>query len=584
MLNQWPELCKRERPPRIITINRKPRIITINRNVSQLLRSQTPWITGKNFNKSENYKTEEVFKKFKGLRNKISDKNFDKISSKILQLEINSEERMQGIVNMLFNEALREPGFCGIYAQLVKRIGHIGLSDGDRSSFRKRFVAKCKKHFKEMKDKDSQLKKIYADFQALDLHLGPDSQVSDWYDTKGRVKEPCIGLMRMIGELHNLQIINLPDIGQILAILLTEVNDLKAEQTCELVKTVHNKKIFIQYKNQFLQLSSPLSKLSSRVRFGLSDLIEKLLGGRGTSGGSAHGKASAPVQNAPIIAPEATKVFQTKSPPITVNDCRPALSQELLKRKTKSLLGEYLLEQNTKEAIQCVKEIEQSSIDLVVKMVIEDALAKSSEIRSLLGELLFQLIDQQVVTLDQFQHALEDILELGDEMSIDIPRFWTYMGELLGPLLKHDKNGISEAMQKAMHVIIPTKRDTLLQLVHLNAPKRVETDHSKKPSDHSKKPQGKGRGRGRGRGRALDQPNEAQPCLNIISQPDQTPKVSAISSKPTPQVSAISNKPTPKVSAISNKPPGRGRGRGRGFGLAPPPRRPGQKNNSDISM
>jgi len=113
-----------------------------------------------------------------------------------------------------------------------------------------------------------------------------------------------------------------------------------------------------------------------------------------------------------------------------------AQTPEEVERKTKAILDEYLSNHELEEAVLCVREIEPASIHLFVYHIINNVLERTQKGRELVGNLLHDLVKKQVLTVDQYLQGLVDILEFAEDMEIDIPRIWKYMGEIIGPMVQ----------------------------------------------------------------------------------------------------------------------------------------------------
>jgi len=76
-------------------------------------------------------------------------------------------------------------------------------------------------------------------------------------------------------------------------------------------------------------------------------------------------------------------------------------------------------------------------MSLVIVHVLGYVLERTSTARRLTGSLCRQLADKHLLTIDDFVTGLQPILEIADDMVIDVPKFWQYLGELVGPLVQH---------------------------------------------------------------------------------------------------------------------------------------------------
>uniref|UniRef100_A0A8D3DIT2 Eukaryotic translation initiation factor 4 gamma 3 n=1 Tax=Scophthalmus maximus TaxID=52904 RepID=A0A8D3DIT2_SCOMX len=136
--------------------------------------------------------------------------------------------------------------------------------------------------------------------------------------------------------------------------------------------------------------------------------------------------------------PEHSKVRDAVKPePVVPTPDRPALLEDEIERKSKSIIDEFLHINDYKEAIQCVNELDLGSqLHRFVRVGVESTLERSQITRDHMGQLLFQLLQQGILPRDQFYKGFADTLEQADDMSIDIPHIWLYLAELLSPMLR----------------------------------------------------------------------------------------------------------------------------------------------------
>ncbi|KAK2503904.1 hypothetical protein MC885_002155 [Smutsia gigantea] len=128
--------------------------------------------------------------------------------------------------------------------------------------------------------------------------------------------------------------------------------------------------------------------------------------------------------------------------PATLAPDKPALSEEEMERKSKSIIDEFLHINDFKEATQCVEELNaQGLLHVFVRMGVESTLERSQITRDHMGQLLYQLVQSEKLSKQDFFKGFSETLELADDMAIDIPHIWLYLAELVTPMLK--EGGIS---------------------------------------------------------------------------------------------------------------------------------------------
>ncbi|XP_035760549.1 eukaryotic translation initiation factor 4 gamma 3 isoform X15 [Neolamprologus brichardi] len=159
-----------------------------------------------------------------------------------------------------------------------------------------------------------------------------------------------------------------------------------------------------------------------------------------------------------------------KPEPVVQIPDRPALSEEEIERKSKSIIDEFLHINDYKEAIQCVDELDLGSqLHIFVRVGVESTLERSQITRDHMGQLFFQLVQQGTVPKAQFYKGFADTLEQADDMAIDIPHIWLYLAELLSPVLKEGGFSMKELFSELSKPLLPVGRAGILisEILHL---------------------------------------------------------------------------------------------------------------------
>jgi hypothetical protein len=121
---------------------------------------------------------EKVYKAVKGVLNKLTLEKFDKLYQELLEVGIVTASLLRGFVVILYDKAVVEPHFIGMYAQMCERLAkdlpEMKDEDGVVLPFAEVLVGKCRSEFEMMgkeperenlegltaEDKDHKLKKL----------------------------------------------------------------------------------------------------------------------------------------------------------------------------------------------------------------------------------------------------------------------------------------------------------------------------------------------------------------------------------------------------------------------------------------
>ncbi|XP_074916376.1 eukaryotic translation initiation factor 4 gamma 3 isoform X3 [Chelonoidis abingdonii] len=166
---------------------------------------------------------------------------------------------------------------------------------------------------------------------------------------------------------------------------------------------------------------------------------------------------------------KAKEIAKPETPSAPVQD-KFSLSEEEMERKCKSIIDEFLHINDYKEAMQCVEELNaQSLLPIFVRVGVESTLERSQITRDHMGQLLYQLVQSEKLSKQDFFKGFSDTLELADDMAIDIPHIWLYLAELVTPMLKEGGISMRELTIEFSKPLLPVGRAAVLlsEILHL---------------------------------------------------------------------------------------------------------------------
>ncbi|XP_021565528.1 eukaryotic translation initiation factor 4 gamma 3 isoform X4 [Carlito syrichta] len=169
---------------------------------------------------------------------------------------------------------------------------------------------------------------------------------------------------------------------------------------------------------------------------------------------------------------ERNKTRESAKPDISTTSAsdKPALSEEEMERKSKSIIDEFLHINDFKEAMQCVEELNaQGLLHVFVRVGVESTLERSQITRDHLGQLLYQLVQSEKLSKQDFFKGFSETLEMADDMAIDIPHIWLYLAELVTPMLKEGGISMRELTLEFSKPLLPVGRAGVLlsEILHL---------------------------------------------------------------------------------------------------------------------
>lgn len=239
-------------------------------------------------------KTHDLFKKFRSVLNKLTPDNFGTLVEQVKLYEIDTEERLDGCIKILFEKAIMEPNFTDTYAQMCKELGtiiKIETSDNKQPpNFKRKLITQCQKEFeKHHTDKEEnateleESKKKAAEEKSEEINeLQFELEEKD-----ARIRRRAMGTIRFIGELFKHEQLTCKIMYTCINILLSEdmLDEESLECLCKLLTTIGGRmeKDQVQdsqglqyYFDRLQEIADRKAALqvSNRLRFMLLDLAD----------------------------------------------------------------------------------------------------------------------------------------------------------------------------------------------------------------------------------------------------------------------------------------------------------------------
>ncbi|XP_049821977.1 eukaryotic translation initiation factor 4 gamma 3 isoform X3 [Aethina tumida] len=235
----------------------------------------------------EDRKTAELYKKVRGVLNKLTPQKFDTLLMQVRSLKISTCERLQGVIDLVFEKAVDEPNFSVAYALMCRELAMLQVPVSNSNSenpefvnFRKLLVTRCQAEFeKQSVDETERARKVKEIEECTDPEKKKDLQFElEEYDRRVRMKS--VGNIRFIGELFKQQMLTVNIMIRCLSNLLENKDEESLECLCKLLTTI-GKELESKSVNldQIFKVMKEIvdrkhQKVSSRVRFMLQDVID----------------------------------------------------------------------------------------------------------------------------------------------------------------------------------------------------------------------------------------------------------------------------------------------------------------------
>ncbi|KAM3857534.1 eukaryotic translation initiation factor 4 gamma 1-like [Diretmus argenteus] len=271
------QLGQRKEPRKVIAS------MSLNGDV-QLNKAEKAWKTMKRVTKNdeEPAKTQELFKRLRAILNKLTPEMFERLMKQVIELPIDTEERLKGVIDLIYEKSISEPNFSVTYANMCRCLRGLRVPRTDKPgvtvNFHKLLLNRCQKEFeKVMADAEIFEKKQ----KQLDTASGDEEKQhlkDELKNAKNQARRRSLGNIKLIGELFKLDMMTGVTMHDCIITLLENYDEESLECLCRLLSTIGKgldiEKAKPRMDQYFIQLEKILKerKTSSRICFMLQDM------------------------------------------------------------------------------------------------------------------------------------------------------------------------------------------------------------------------------------------------------------------------------------------------------------------------
>ncbi|XP_067614696.1 eukaryotic translation initiation factor 4 gamma 3-like isoform X1 [Eurosta solidaginis] len=248
---------------------------------------------------------EELIRRVRGILNKLTPDKFDTLVEEIIKLKIDTPDKMEEVMVLVFEKAIDEPSFSVSYARLCHRLITEAKARDERmesgtktnlAQFRATLLDKTEREFTQNvtknKAKENKLQPIIDKISnCTDLTEKAELE-AQLEEEERKIRRRSGGTVRFIGELFKISMLTGKIINSCIDALLNPNSEDQLECLCKLLTTVGAKfeqtPINVKESTRCYSLEKTVarmqaiaaktdkegSKVSSRVRFMLQDVID----------------------------------------------------------------------------------------------------------------------------------------------------------------------------------------------------------------------------------------------------------------------------------------------------------------------
>ena len=109
------------------------------------------------------------------------------------------------------------------------------------------------------------------------------------------------------------------------------------------------------------------------------------------------------------------------------------MAHDELQRKSKCIVDEFVTNCDAESAYNDVcTDFHPTNMAKVVEEIISHCLESKTKALKMAGQLLDSLVKKNVLLPQNMVEAVSNTIEIGSDMEIDIPKFWEYLGAIIG--------------------------------------------------------------------------------------------------------------------------------------------------------
>uniref|UniRef100_A0A4W4G3S2 Eukaryotic translation initiation factor 4 gamma, 1a n=1 Tax=Electrophorus electricus TaxID=8005 RepID=A0A4W4G3S2_ELEEL len=229
-------------------------------------------------------KTQELLRRVRSVLNKLTPQMFQPLMKQVMELTIDTEERLKGVIDLIFEKAISEPNFSVAYANMCRCLMGLKVRTSDKTgatvNFRKLLLNRCQKEFEKDKDDDEIFEHKQKELDAASEEEERQRLVEELEDAKDKARRRSLGNIKFIGELFKLKMLTEPIMHDCIVKLLKNHDEESLECLCRLLSTIGKDLDFEKAKPRMDQYFNQMEKIikerktSSRIRFMLQDVLD----------------------------------------------------------------------------------------------------------------------------------------------------------------------------------------------------------------------------------------------------------------------------------------------------------------------
>uniref|UniRef100_A0A8C5X9U6 Eukaryotic translation initiation factor 4 gamma 1 n=1 Tax=Malurus cyaneus samueli TaxID=2593467 RepID=A0A8C5X9U6_9PASS len=190
----------------------------------------------------ENIKTQELLRRVRSILNKLTPQMFQQLMKQVMELSIDTEERLKGVIDLVFEKAISEPNFSVAYANMCRCLMGLKVPTTDKPTvtvnFRKLLLNRCQKEFEKDKDDDEIFEKRQKEMDDASAPEEKARMKDELEEARDKARRRSLGNIKFIGELFKLKMLTEAIMHDCVVKLLKNHDEESLECLCRLLTTI----------------------------------------------------------------------------------------------------------------------------------------------------------------------------------------------------------------------------------------------------------------------------------------------------------------------------------------------------------
>ncbi|XP_051775879.1 uncharacterized protein LOC127526026 [Erpetoichthys calabaricus] len=232
----------------------------------------------------EGLTTQELFRNLLDILDIMIPERYPHLLEQVEELIVDTQERLEGVVNIIFKRAISERQYSAVYAGMCHYLLKLDAPTADGSggyvNFRFLLLKRCQKLFYMNGDEENEIGKKQEEIEAATQEIQKQCLCMQYEEIKKTTRLKSLGNIVFIGQLFKWKVITGSRVHQCIAWLLSNCSEESLERLCLLLTTVGKQLDLSEAKIQMDQYFSEMNdiikakKVSSRIQFLLQDVLE----------------------------------------------------------------------------------------------------------------------------------------------------------------------------------------------------------------------------------------------------------------------------------------------------------------------